>query len=191
LVIGPATPDDYEDQAYKLLPPGPAWSTPDPILQALADAMARVHNRALDLIEEADVRTTDELMADWERVLGLPDPCVVGEQSTPERYAAMLAKLTSIGGQSREYFINMAAALGFTITITEFHEHTVDDDVDYPLYGANWQFAWQINAQQNSVFELTVNDTVDDPLASWSNAPLECSLTQYKPAHTTIIFAYT
>lgn len=190
MAVALSTPDEYEQQGYKLLPYGPAWKQPDALIQALADASSRTHNRATDLIDEADPRTTDELLADWERIAGLPDPCVTGEQSNAERYAALLAKITALGGQSRAYFIALAAALGNTVTITEFHEYSVDDDVDYPLYGQDWNFAWQVTATATASFEFSVNDTVDDPLASWSNAPLECVLSRYKPAHTVVLFAY-
>ncbi len=190
MAVKNALPEDYEQQGYKLLPVGPAWKQPDPIIQALGDAAARAHNRAVDLIDEADPRTTDELMADWERVAGLPDPCVTGEQSTPERYAALLTKLTSLGGQSAAYFVQLAAGLGNTVSISEFDEFTVDDDVDAAINGSDWNFAWQVTATATAFFEMTVNDSVDDPLASWSNAPLECVFERYKPAHTTIIFAY-
>lgn len=193
------TAADYLAQLQGLLPPGPAWpSDPDAILthllQALADEAARVDNRAVQLIEEADPRTTSELLADWERVAGLPDPCVVAAgvtQSTAQRRAALLARLTTLGGQSAAYFIALAAALGYAVTITEFHLHDVLDDIDYPLYAAPWQFAWQVNAALNSVFELTVIDTVDDALAAWSNVALECVINRFKPAQTLALFSYT
>lgn len=193
------TAADYLAQLQGLLPPGPAWpGDPDArltrLLQALADEAARVDGRAVLLVEEADPRTTAELLADWERVAGLPDPCVVAAgvtQSTAPRRAALLARLTTLGGQSPAYFIALAASLGYVITITEFHLHSVDDVVDYPLYAAPWQFTWQVNAPLNTVFELTAADTVDDALASWSNAALECVINRFKPAHSLVLFSYT
>jgi uncharacterized protein YmfQ (DUF2313 family) len=56
--------------------------------------------------------------------------------------------------------------------------------------GTDWNFAWQVNSALNTVIELTVEDTVDDPLATFGNDQLECVLEEIKPAHTTIIFAY-
>lgn len=161
------------------------------VLLAAADELARVDVRSDVLIDEADPRTTNELLADWERIAGLPDTCVVAAQSTQQRRNSLLQRLTSTGGQSRAYFIAVAAALGIAITISEFLEHTVEDDVEHQLFGSDWAFAWQINAALNTVFELTVEDTVDDPIASWSNAPLECVLNRLKPAHTIPIFSYT
>ncbi|MDP1682723.1 MAG: DUF2313 domain-containing protein [Burkholderiales bacterium] len=189
------TAEQYLSQLQALLPLGAAWprdaeATLTKLLQAFSDELARVDGRAAALIDEADPRTTSELLTDWERVAGLPDSCVAVEQSTAQRIAALVTKLTTIGGQSATYYIALAATLGYAITITEFHEHSVDDDVDYPLYSAAWQFAWQVNAPLNTIFELSVDDSVDDPLASWGNEALECVINRLKPAHTHVLFAY-
>lgn len=193
------TEDDYLEQLQALLPPGPAWSK-DPqatitkLLGALAGELARVDGRAWQLVEEADPRSTAELFLDWERVMGLPDACAEafgGEQTTAQRRSALVGKLTTLGGQSAAYYIGLAAALGFAITITEFHEHTVEDDVEHPLYSAAWNFAWQVNAALNTITEITVEDSVEDPLASWGNALLECVINRLKPAHTIVLFSYT
>lgn len=190
------TAEDYLAQLQALLPQGPAWprdagATLTKLLQAMADELARIDGRAAQLIEEADPRTTAELLADWERVAGLPDSCVTAAQSTAQRRAALHAKLTTLGGQSTAYFIALAASLGYTVTITEFEQHTVVDDVEHPLYSHPWQFAWQINAPQDTVGTLSVTDTVADPLAWWGNELLECVVNRLKPAHTHVLFAYS
>lgn len=190
------TTDDYLAQLQALLPQGPAWprdagATLTKLLRAMADELARVDSRAGQLIDETDPRTTNELLADWERVAGLPDSCVTAAQSTAQRRAALHAKLTTLGGQSTAYFIALAASLGYTVTITEFEQHTVVDDVEHPLYSHPWQFAWQINAPQDTVGTLSVTDTVADPLAWWGNELLECVIRRIKPAHTHVLFAYS
>jgi len=193
------TDADYLQQLQGLLPPGPAWpkdadSVITRLLHGLAAELARVDGRAQQLVEEADPRTTAELLADWERVSGLPDTCAValgGAQTTAQRRAALLTRLTTVGGQSASYFIGLAAALGYAITVTEFREHTVEDDVEHPLYGPAWNFAWQVNAALDTVNEITVNDTVEDPLATWGNELLECVIERLAPAHTLVLFSYT
>lgn len=189
------TAADYLAQEQALLPQGAAWPREagamlTKLLNAFADEFARIDGRALNLIEEADPRTTSEMLADWERVAGLPDSCVTTSQTTAQRRAALVARLTTIGGQSPAYFIALAASLGFVITIDEFHLHTVNDDVNHPLYGQPWNFAWQVNAPLDTVGYLTVDDTVDDPLAWWGNDALECMINRLKPAHTHALFAY-
>lgn len=193
------TSTDYLQQLQALLPPGPAWSGDDgapltKLLAGLAQELARVDGRALQLVEEADPRTTAELFADWERVAGLPDACAVafgGDQTVAQRRAALVGRLSTLGGQSAAYFIGLAAALGYAITITEFWEHTVNDDVDHGLYSSAWTFAWQVNAALNTVTDITVDSTVDDPIAAWGNSLLECVFKRLEPAHTTVLFSYT
>lgn len=189
------TAADYLAQQQALLPQGAAWpreadATLTQLLNAFAEEFARIDGRALNLIEEADPRTTSELLADWERIAGLPDTCVTTSQTTAQRRAALVARLTTVGGQSAAYFIALALSLGFSITITEFQQHTVEDDVNHPLYGQPWNFAWQVNAALDTVGYLTVDDTVDDPLAWWGNDALECMINRLKPAHTLALFAY-
>lgn len=193
------TATDYLAQLQALLPQGPAWPRDADaeltrLLTAWADELARVDGRTLDLVEEADPRTTAELLADWERVVGLPDPCVAAlaaTQTTAQRRAALVGKLTTIGGQSAAYYIALAASLGYAITVTEFTLHDVEDDVEHALTAAPWQFAWQVNAAQDTVGVLAVTDTVEDPLAWWGNELLECVISRLKPAHTHVLFAYT
>jgi uncharacterized protein YmfQ (DUF2313 family) len=193
------TSTDYLRQLQALLPPGPAWPNDDDalltrLLGAIAAELARVDGRAQRLIEEADPRTVAELFIDWEAVAGLPDTCVTtfgGDQTLAQRRAALVGRLTTLGGQAPAYFVGLAAALGYAITITEFSAHTVNDDVDALIYDTAWNFAWQVNSALDAVTDITVDSTVDDPIAAWGTALLECVINRVKPAHTTVLFSYT
>lgn len=193
------TETDYLRQLQALLPPGPAWTKDDDatltrLLGALAAELSRIDGRAQQLVEEADPRTVAELFADWERVAGLPDACAQsfgGDQTMAQRRAALVGRLTTLGGQSPAYFVGLAASLGYAITITEFRAHCVNDDVECPLYDTAWNFAWQVNAALNTVTDITVDNTVEDPIAAWGNALLECVIKRLKPAQTTVLFSYT
>ena len=63
--------------------------------------------------------------------------------------------------------------------------------LEQPLYDTAWNFAWQVNAALNTVTDITVDSTVEDPLAVWGNALLECVIKRLKPAQTTVLFSYT
>lgn len=188
--IALATEQDYIQQLLALRPYGPAWPETDALLESAAVEFAADHNRAADLIEQADPRTTTDLFTDWERVAGLPDTCITDEQTLAQRRATLLARLTTIGGQSAQYFIGLAAQLGYTITVQDFDLYDVTDDVSASIYGEPWQYVFQVNATLNTVFVFAVNDSVDDPLAAWSNVALECTINRYKPAHTIALFSY-
>lgn len=189
---------DYKIQLQALLPPGRLWDAlrepgrgSDQLLAALAEEFARVDARAEALLDETDPRTVYELLAEWESFAGLPDPCVPDGQTADERRSALIGRLTGMGGQSRQYFIDLAESLGYSITITEFRPQTVNGSVDEPLYGGDWAFAWQVTAPQDSVTYHAVDGDVAEPLASWGNELLECVLGRFNPAYTHLIFAYT
>lgn len=189
------TDAEYLAQLQALLPPGAAWSREPSadltrLLAALADELGRIDGRADALLAELDPRTTAELLRDWERVAGLPDPCTGADPTTAARRAALHTRLTTLGGQSAAYYQALAADLGFAITITEFRPHTVADDVETPLHGPQWRFWWQVNAALETITEFSTLDTVADPLAAWGNERLECLIRRLKPAHTEVIFAY-
>ncbi len=190
-----ASPEAYLYQLQALLPPGKAWSRdPDAVLSklllAMGDGLARAARRAEDLLEEIDPRTTVELLPDWERVAGLPDPCAGPSPTLATRQAILTAKLISRGGQSRAYLIGVAAALGYTITIEEFRLLTCQSACDAALNTNPWRFAWRVHAPAVTVKNMTCQSGCDEPLRSWGNAVLECTLNRLKPAHTHIIFAY-
>jgi uncharacterized protein YmfQ (DUF2313 family) len=193
------TTTDYLRQLQALLPPGPAWPKDDDalltrLLGAIAAELARVDGRAQRLVEEADPRTVAELFADWESVAGLPDSCAAafgGDQTMAQRRAALVGRLTTLGGQTPAYVIGLAAALGYAITITEFSAHTVNDDVECALYDNAWNFTWRVNSALSTITDITVDSLVDEPIASWGNALLECVIKRLKPAHTSVIFGYS
>lgn len=188
---------DYRGLLLNLLPKGPAWPTePSDFTYKLADGLAqelaRIDARADALLDEADPRSTLELLADWERVCGLPSPCLAGvEQTLAGRRAALVAHLTGAGGQTPAYYIGVAAAAGFAIIITEFRPWTFDRPFDVPMCGTIWAHAWQVNAPAETVTFWDFDHPFTDPFASWGNELLECLIKQLKPAHTTVLFAYT
>jgi uncharacterized protein YmfQ (DUF2313 family) len=186
---------DFKNQLANLLPAGPAWdldgSSAEQFLDAWAEEFFRAQARAAALITEADPRSTFDLLPDYERIFGLPTDCMIGvDQTLAQRRNALLAQMTSIGGQSRQYFIDLAAAAGFVITITEFKPFSVGGTVDDVLWGPDWAYAWQVNAPPETVTYFRVTSGVNEALASWGNNLLECLINRFKPAHTIAIFAY-
>ena len=192
------TADDYREQLKALLPPGRALprepgTTLEQLLDAMAQELARIDGRADQLVDEALPNTTLELLPDWERVAGLPDECSGTLQPTIQgRRNDLVARLTNAGGQSPAYFIAMAAALGFVVTITEFRplraglSHAGD-----AISNGDWAFTWRINGPLTTVTYFRASTaTVGEPLASWGNATFECRMGHLKPAHTILQFAY-
>ncbi|MCA3418095.1 MAG: DUF2313 domain-containing protein [Roseomonas sp.] len=75
----------YLSQLLGLLPPGDALprepgSRLERLLSVPAAELARVDGRVEALLREADPARTTEMLADWERALGLPDECYPNEK---------------------------------------------------------------------------------------------------------------
>lgn len=188
--IGRATEADYENNLHSLLPKGPAWGK-DELLDGAAIELARVHNRALDLIEESDPRSTSELLPDWERITGLPDPCVGDDQVLQARLDALVRHLRMQGGASIQYWIDLAAQFGIEITIDEFEPYTVMSGVGEPLTGEHYRFVWRVNMPNEIVVtKFTVMSGVGEGLSSWEEGIIECLFGRLKQAHTRLIFEY-
>jgi len=197
MTIG-SSANDYLQQLINLTPQGDVFPTEATanwvlMLDAIAQTCARIDANAVLLLNEAFPDTTTQLLPNWERVAGLPDDCSVLGDTYEIRRLNLIAKLTSRGGQSKEYFIEVAASLGYTVTITEFRPFRVSiSRVGDPLCDANWWFVWQVNSQLNTIVWFRAGrSAAGEPLASWGNTRLECIMKKYKPAHTIVQFAYS
>ena len=128
------TGEDYAVALQALLPQGQAWPRAwDGMLMKVVRGLTRIWGdfelKASHLLEqESDPRKTIEMLPDWERNWGLPDPCYEEPQSVDERHQALMMRMTMIGAASREFFIEIAAQLGYTITITEYRPFMVGMD---------------------------------------------------------------
>ncbi|MEH2565342.1 YmfQ family protein [Bradyrhizobium sp. AZCC 2289] len=159
---------DYADAFLSLLPQGQAWPrhAPDSTMargiDGLCDYWGFVDGRAADLLEtESDPRTTVELLHDWERNWGLPDPCYTAQQTIGQRQLALVMRMTMRGAQSREFFIEVAAMLGYSITITEYRTFVVGID----RCGDNRVYGDGSNPMYNE-WGVPIMDTNGEPVAN-------------------------
>lgn len=185
----------HADFFKQLLPPesydpnGPQLNVE---LAAEGKALDAAQEHVAALIREADPRTVSETLEDWDRVYGLPDPCVGPGQTFGQRVAALAAKVLAIGGLTRDYYIAQAAALGYPgATIEEFGPMTCNDGCNDPIYGEEWRFVWRLNVPQTfAITTLDCNSPCDEPLRAWGNTALQCVISRLKPAHTLVFFGY-
>jgi len=182
---------------FDLLPRGLAWprergTNLDNLITAEAVELTRVDRRVADMITESYPLTSGELLPDWERVTGLPDPCVGTPDTVQKRREAVNRKLGATGGQSINYYIDVAARAGYTVTITEYTPFRVGlNAMGDPLASEDWAYAWQVNAPAETVRVFRAGQgSAGEALRTWGNEILECALNQVKPAHTYLIFAY-
>jgi uncharacterized protein YmfQ (DUF2313 family) len=216
--------NDYAGALALLLPQGIAWPRePESVLMRVMRGLAQIFGfvdaRAADLLEtESDPRKTIELLPDWERAWGLPDPCYRQAQTIDQRHALLMLKMTLLGAQSREFFIWAAAWLGYEITITEFAPFMCgvsqagdtrgmvswnDKPGQHPdhMYEYRWyigppemRFYWIvhiINAPLTWFRSAAGQAGVDPHLRIGYALDLECLLNRWKPAHTLIVYDYS
>jgi len=188
---------DYLQQFYALLPRGQAISsdsdtTLHDLLLGICEEFARVDQRATVLIEEADPRTTTELLADWERVAGLPDECTELAQTVSDRRNIMVNKITAQGRQDAAYFVGVASNLGYTITVEDAMPYEAGHQFNgAEITASEWVFVWRVNSAATSIQTFKVGqNTVGDALRWWGNDLLECAIKRLKPAHTHVLFSY-
>lgn len=192
------TVEQYAELLKNLLPPGQAFprepgTNMEQVLLGLAAELARVERRGDELAVDVNPALTVELLSDWERAAGLPDKCAgVLEDTIQGRRQALLAKLTSVGGQSRAYFIALAASLGYQISITEFRPFRAGRSRSGDaLTNGPWRFVWQVEAPATTIINFRAGQSAaGERLRSWGNDRLECKFNQLKPAHTLVRFAY-
>jgi uncharacterized protein YmfQ (DUF2313 family) len=210
--------DDYAHASQELLPRGQAWPRePDSTLMRTIDGLAQswgfVDSRAADLLEiESDPRKTVELLPDWERAWGLPDPCLPVPSTEELRRKTLVWKITLFGGQSRQWFYQFAREIvGTKIYIQEFAPYVCGlsqcgDTRPGPEGGweeghYRWEigkpeirFYWRVQPLGKTLhwFRCGRDNCGEDPLCKITpDVALECILTRLKPAQTEIVFDYS
>ena len=206
--------DDYAQGFGHLLPVGRAWPRDeDSVLMRLVRGLSeiwgvRIDASAADLIEiEADPRRTIALLAEWERAYGLPDECVAEPLSVGQRQAALVARMTTMGGQSRAFFVDVARALGYSIFIDEFSPFmagvsacgdtretgAASEPFRWEIGDVDMRFFWRVRVVGVALTWFRAGSGqagVDPHLRIGIASDLECLLRRWKPAHTEIVFAY-
>ncbi len=193
-----ASAAEYKEQLKALLPPGQAFprdqgTNIDALFEGLAVEPGRVDARGARLVVEANPFSATELLADWERIAGLPDKCSGALEATVQgRRNSLVAKLSSTGGQSASYFVIVAHALGYTVTIEEFRPFRAGrSTAGQALTNGGWVHTWRVRAPSTTVIAFSAGrSAAGEPLRAWGNDTLECKLNQLKPAHTILLFAY-
>lgn len=121
--------DDYAQAIESELPSGAAWSRdPDKGLMKWVSGCAQIWGdvsvAAANLLTvESDPTQTIAMLPDWETAFGLPDACNDEVQTLATRRAALLNRLTIQGAQSRAFFLAVAEALGYQVTIYEYRPY--------------------------------------------------------------------
>ena len=182
-----------------LLPGGKAWNKYDDsslteFLYGEAEEFARVDTRVDDLGTERDTRTTDELLTDHEIDFGIPNDCFNLNTTNRLRRQAIYSQLLTTGRQDKQYFIDIAAALGYTVTITEYVPCLCG--LAYagdPCGGYRVLSYWKVSIQYPDVAAGPYAKAFNIAFDSIYSADIEalyCIIRSLRPAHSTVIFDF-
>ena len=88
------------------------------VLAAIGKMFERTDAAATTLLAGTLPGALTDMLPEWEATLGLPDPCAGDNPTIEQRLDQVRGRFVGAGGQSRQHYIDFAAALGFTISIT-------------------------------------------------------------------------
>lgn len=198
---------DLAPVLHGLLPQGAAWRSPDgaafeensklgSFLRALAGDLARLYRRLFQITQESTASSLVESLDDWEAEFGLPDPCFGDGQSRAQRIRSLLLKVRSGGTITKDDFINLAASVGYEISISEpnpfafgFSELGGPDGT-----GAAVQYFWivRVSGVGTRRFEFGTSMTGIHSLLDIGRVnDLECLFRAMAPAWTRVVFDYS
>ncbi len=148
--------------------------------------MDTAQTNADTLLTEIFADTTNALITDWERVYGIIPP---DGATLAQRQAAVVQKLRLRGSLTRQYYVDLAAAVGYTITIEEIPPNDAG-------YGGAWDTIniWKVHVPIGAkvITDFTAGDSgAGDLLLDWQEeSVLEGLFNALKPAHTHVYFVY-
>ena len=159
--------------------------------QAEAAIFDGVQAQSAQLLAAAYAPTAGGDITRWERLLGINPP---QPDNYARRVADVLAKLNETGGLSIPYFIGLAAAAGYTITISEPQPFRAGvNRAGDRLAHEDIMWVWWVDvaAQSQTVWRFRAGSgTAGSRLSQYSDAVIESLFNRLKPAHTAIRFTY-
>ena len=185
--------EEYQAALLDLFPPGPAFprnaaSVRGKLMLAIGDGLSRAEQLAHDLVvREGDPRSATFMFPDWVAMTGVePQP------THAETLALVMARIQGLGGQSADYFVAIAAALGFTITVVKHRPRRHGAPMGPPHAGRDWAFVWDVISPLTTRHMRNHGTArMGEPYSTWGNAVLERIIRRYAPAHTLVRFIYS
>lgn len=141
-----------------------------------------------EIIPDQTVKFIDE----WESALGIPDDCFSGTGTLDERRRDVLVKLASLGIQTKQDFIDLAALLGVVVTVESGSRRGT-----FPLIFPVVLFDTTKDARFTIIITFTVEPasrftyTFPFVFSGEAIAILECLFDKLKPSNCKLIFVQT
>ncbi len=147
---------EYAAVARALLPRGRVWpddptSVQGKVLAAIGAMCARIDAAAQSILAGSlPGSPLSGFVPEWEATLDLPDPCAGDSPTFQQRRDQIRARFIGGGGQSRGFYIDFAAALGFVIAITNYAPFRCGlSSIDVAITDDRWSFVWGVRVIAN------------------------------------------
>ena len=160
------------------------------------NAFDRLQQSAVEILSVLEPATSNQMLADWERICGIKTDL---SKSYQERVKRVIVQLNAVGGLSIPYFTRIAESIGYQIQIKEFSP--LQNDLPNP--GDLLQFRnepresliymWRVtvlNGDDNIVYFRAGSSFAGDHLVEFGDPIIEEFFRDLKPAHTYCYFAY-
>ncbi|WP_122050348.1 YmfQ family protein [Asaia bogorensis] len=186
-----------EEMIEQLLPQGAAWpkdrsSNLASFIQAIAIGRATLESDVASLSREIAPGTSVALLSDYEEILGRFCSDANNDALTfAQRQAMAQARWVGRRVISRQDFVDLAAGMGFAITIMEFKPARASSArIGDAINGRVWAFVWRvIRPGYTPVYARAGVARIGERLMSWGNLAFECEIRRRSPAHTIVQFA--
>lgn len=187
------TAQDYFAAIQKLLPQGAIWELIEGedlanITNALADFFARIDARIDDLPHEFDSRETIDLITDFETDYGLPRCGFVSESLSARRDMIRQRFLTE-GRCDHDYYIALAALLGFEISIQPTATFEIGDPVG-GFFGDGEPHTLEITIHESGFDFLLAGEFAGELLVEGELPSIECILRKEVHGYIALEFVY-
>jgi uncharacterized protein YmfQ (DUF2313 family) len=181
------TEEQYNKVAHQIAPQGMIWpsisdnSEIGKLWATVAKSLLDADTESGSMLDESYPDSTGIFLEDWTRVLGFPR-CSISDLNDQQQRDANLAWLNISPYSNKQFFIDIAAVLGYTITIE-------DKNDDITLGAFEFRVTSSLTAP-TTIFKVGQSKVGDKLVDSGSNDPLECLINFFAPAHTVPIFVY-
>ena len=194
-----STLEKYTQANFKTAPTGylmPNYSDDSELkklFETIADGLLDAQIEADQQLDEVFPDNAGAYLADWERILGLPLEGL--ENLTTQQRLGMVKNWLNIDPLSNaEFFVKIAEAAGYTITITTFEPFRAGSGRagESLSFGDYSYLYFQVNAPASTAITFkTGSSRAGEPLVDYGNDALETLIKFFAPAHAIVLFDYT
>lgn len=162
------------------------------LLKGFSGEFNRFESLLVTLKKEFDIKSTVELIEEWEGAVGIPDGCFVNTSDISQRRLNVQAKIEADGVQSAEDLETLIRNYGFNATVRSGAFYSV-----FPV-----QFPWQFFGDEKTArftviveFENERSSTLFPVPFPWpftgdQSAQLRCFIENLIPSNSQVIFRF-